>query len=70
LHGYVNPAKAAEFLDIAPSTLRDYSNRGIIPCVQIASHRRYDLVMIREKLEKERRESGPGRIEALKDLLR
>jgi hypothetical protein len=70
LQGLVGAAKAAEFLDISPSTLRDYSVRGIIPCFKIGKHRKYDLVKVREKLEKEQRDSGLGRIESLKDLLR
>ena len=52
-------AKAAEFLDLSPSTLRDYSDRGIIPCYRIGKHRKYSLEKIREKLEKEQREIRP-----------
>ena len=70
LAGYVGAAKAAEFLDLSPSTLRDYSDRGIIPCYRIGKHRKYSLEKIREKLEKEQRESGPGRFEALRGHLR
>ena len=67
LAGYVGAAKAAEFLDLSPSTLRDYSDRGIIPCYRIGKHRKYSLEKIREKLEKEQRESGPGRFDLLED---
>ena len=51
-------AKAADFLDLSPTTLRDYSDRGIIPCYRIGKHRKYSLEKIREKLEKEQRDSG------------
>ena len=47
LAGYVGAAKAAEFLDLSPSTLRDYSDRGIIPCYRIGKHRKYSLEKIR-----------------------
>ena len=59
------PAKATEFLDLSPSTLRDYSDRGIIACYRIGKHRKYSLEKIREKLEKEQQESGPGRFEMM-----
>ena len=67
----VGAKEAAEYLDISTSTLRDYSEQGVVPCVRLGkTHRKYDLVQIREHLEKKRKESGVGRIEALKDLLR
>jgi hypothetical protein len=67
----VGAKEAAEYLDISTSTLRDYSEQGVVPCVRLGkTHRKYDLVQIREHLEKKRMESGVGRIEALKDLLR
>lgn len=67
----VGAKEAAEYLDISTSSLREYSEQGIVPCIRLGkSHRKYDLLQIREHLEKNRKESGPGRIEALKDLLR
>ena len=70
LQGYVNAAKAAEFLSLAPSTLREYSDRGLIPCVRIGKHRRYDLEKIKEELEEDARKTRPVRVQDLKDLLR
>lgn len=67
----VGAKEAAEYLDISTSTLREYSEQGIVPCMRLGkTHRKYDLAQIREHLEKNRKESGSGRIEALKDLLR
>lgn len=67
----VGAKEAAQYLDISTSTLREYSEQGIVPCVRLGkTHRKYDLMQIREHLEKMRKESDPGRIASLKDLLR
>lgn len=66
---YVSAAACAKFLDISPSSLREYSDRGIIPSVRVGKHRRYQLKKIVLKLEQDH-QSGVGRIEALKHLLR
>jgi len=67
----VGAREAAEYLDISTSTLREYSEQGIVPCIRLGkTHRKYDLVQIREHLEKKSEESGPRQIDALKDLLR
>lgn len=67
----VGAREAAEYLDISTSTLREYSEQGIVPCIRLGkTHRKYDLVQVREHLEKKREESAPGQIDALKALLR
>ena len=67
---YVSGEVCAKFLDISPSSLRDYSDRGIIPFVQVGKHKKYQLRKVMQKLENDYKSSGVGRIEALKDLLR
>jgi hypothetical protein len=66
---YVSGAVCAKFLDISPSSLREYSDKGIIPSVRIGKHRRYQLKKVMLKLEEDHR-AGSGRIEALRHLLR
>jgi hypothetical protein len=66
---YVSGAVCAKFLDISPSSLREYSDKGIIPSVRIGKHRRYQLKKVMLKLEGDHR-AGSGRIEALRHLLR
>ena len=34
-------SEAAEFLRLRESTLRDYTRRGMVPCVRIGRHVRY-----------------------------
>jgi hypothetical protein len=40
---YVSGAVCAKFLDISPSSLREYSDKGIVPSVRIGKHRKYQF---------------------------
>lgn len=47
-------AEAAEFLRLRESTLRDYSRRGIVPCVRIGRHVRFIEADLLAWLEEQR----------------
>lgn len=66
---FVSAEVCAKFLDISPSSLRDYSNRGLIPFAQIGKHKKYQLRKVMQKLEHDFQASA-GKVEALKHLLR
>ena len=67
---FITPKQAAEFLKIAVSTLRDYSQRGIIPSHRLCKHRRYKLSELGAVMERNRIETFDNQASALKDLLR
>jgi excisionase family DNA binding protein len=43
--------EAAALLRLRPSTLRDYTRRGIVPALRIGRHWRYDEAELREWLK-------------------
>ncbi len=67
---FITPKQAAEFLTIAVSTLRDYSQRGIIPSHRLCKHRRYKMSELEAVMERNRIETFDNQASALKDLLR
>ena len=67
---YITPKQAAEFLAIAVSTLRDYSDRGIVPSHRLCKHRRYKYSELEAMMERNRIETWDSQAATLKDLLR
>ena len=67
---YISPTQAAKFLAIAVSTLRDYSDRGIIPSYRLCKHRRYKVSELEATMERNRIETFESKATDLKALLR
>ena len=70
VENYIRSKQAAEILAIAVSTLRDYSDRGIVPCYRLGKHRRYKSSELIATMERNRIETWDSQAVALKDLLR
>lgn len=52
--GYVSASVAAKFLDLSVRSLREYTDRGILPGYQIGKHRRYILAELSEHMKQNR----------------
>jgi len=70
VENYITPKQAAKILAIAVSTLRDYSDRGIVPCYRLGKHRRYKSSELEATMEQNRIETLESKAADLKALLR
>ena len=52
--GYVSASVAAKFLNLSVRSLRDYTDRGVVPGYQIGKHRKYVLAELSEHLKQNR----------------
>jgi len=66
----VGPSEAAKALDISERSLRLYADQGIVPCLKVGKHRKYDLAEVKAALIKARNSGKIGRSSLKKDLLR
>lgn len=53
-------AEVAEMLRLRESTVKDYARRGILPCVRLGRHVRFDRDDIVEYINQQRTQTAPS----------